>query len=123
MRLFQLYPLIILLSVATAGCGGLPSTDDIPARSAACSTWGMGFRPPGAVPLSGEWEFYWNDSHAPRRFAGERPPPRTGYATFPGTWKDLTVNGAKLPGTGYATYRLVVLLEGRARTSPYEAPP
>lgn len=112
MRSYRVYPLIILLSLTAAGCGRLPSADGYPrAVGGVLDLRGWDFDRRGAVPLSGEWEFYWNDLHAPRRFAGERQPKRTDYATLPGTWKDLTVNGAKLPGTGYATYRLVVLLD------------
>lgn len=58
-----------------------------------------------AVPLNGEWAFYWNklvspaDSSAPLAFV-----------PFPKLWKNTTVNGLLLPGMGYASYTLTVLL-------------
>ena len=116
MRTAPLYLLIMLLLPAAVRCDRLTNPDGYPrAIGGVLDLREWDFDRRGAVPLSGEWEFYWNALHAPRSITGVRPPTRTGLATLPGTWKDLTVNGAKLPGTGYATYRLVVLLD-RARS-------
>ena len=65
----------------------------------------------GSVALDGEWEFYWHTLLKPDDFLGERPPSRSGFIKVPGTWNGYAVNGEKIPGTGYATYRLKILLE------------
>lgn len=61
--------------------------------------------------LNGEWGFYWKrllppDSLPPDNLSA--PPPA--YAPYPVLWKDLTVDGRKIPTEGYATYTLTVLL-------------
>ncbi len=115
MRPVSLYLLVILLSSTAASCDRLQPEDRCPrAVDGVLDLREWDFDRGGALPLSGDWEFYWRELHDPGRFAG-RPPKRTGYASLPGIWTDLTVHGAKLPGTGYATYRLVVLLD-RARS-------
>ncbi|HSV95379.1 MAG TPA: diguanylate cyclase [Spirochaetota bacterium] len=112
MRTVPLFLLIMLLLPAAVRCDRLTNPDGYPrAVGGVLDLREWDFDRRGTLPLSGDWEFYWNELHAPRRFTGDRPPPRTGYAALPGTWKDLPVNGAKLPGTGHATYRLVVLLD------------
>ncbi|MBI9101633.1 MAG: hypothetical protein JEY99_04420 [Spirochaetales bacterium] len=66
----------------------------------------------GPVPLKGEWEFYWNTLLGPRQ---ESSPEKTRkevlYASVPGTWTSLEREGVKLPGTGFASYRLTLLLD------------
>ncbi len=62
------------------------------------------------VPLRGEWEFYWNSLHKPELFNNVQPPVKTGYLHLPGLWNGYKVDGKKLPGSGYATYRLTILL-------------
>ena len=65
----------------------------------------------GPVKLSGEWEFHWEKLlEADENPSGE---PHAG-ATFirvPGIWNGHDVGGKKIPGAGYATYRLKVLLK------------
>ena len=58
------------------------------------------------VPLNGEWEFYWKQLANP----GETENLSVAYGSFPALWNNTTVNGSKLPNTGYASYRLRVLL-------------
>ena len=38
------------------------------------------------------------------------PPPMSGFIKVPGIWNGYEVNGVKIPGTGYASYRLRILL-------------
>ncbi len=56
--------------------------------------------------LSGEWDFYWN------RFLNavdlSRNPPPDLKAKVPSVWNKFTLNGKRLDGMGYATYRLHV---------------
>ncbi len=63
------------------------------------------------VSLSGEWEFYMSDLVTPGELATRKPVPE--YIDFPSTWNAR--NKTQDPGSGYATYRLRVLL---AATTP-----
>ena len=71
-------------------------------------TWN--FDKDGPVALDGEWEFYWNTHLKPDDFSGESPPAMSGFIKVPGTWNGYEVNGVNIPGAGYATYRVRVLL-------------
>jgi len=60
-----------------------------------------------AVPLNGEWEFYWNELIRPDSIRYYEPD----YYTFPKLWNGGTTrNGKKLSAQGYATYRIRVIL-------------
>jgi hypothetical protein len=70
----------------------------------------------GVLSLEGEWEFYWQKLLAPEDFKNGGAVSRTGYIRVPGTWNGYAPpgngKGQKLPGEGYATYRLVVRTNG-----------
>ncbi|MEQ8629038.1 response regulator [Ekhidna sp.] len=60
-----------------------------------------------AVPLNGEWEFYWKKLLKPDSIKYYEPD----YYTFPKLWNGGTTrNGQELTNTGYATYRVRVIL-------------
>src|SRR5580698_11647529 len=59
-----------------------------------------------SLALNGDWGFYWNRLLPPDSLS--TPPPA--YVPYPVLWKDLTVDGHKVPSLGYATYQLTVLL-------------
>ncbi|GEM_PF-4552544 len=65
----------------------------------------------GPVKLSGEYEFYWEQHLGPERFSQPQQPEARHFIQAPGSWEGYQINGAKLPGIGYATYRLTVLLK------------
>lgn len=69
---------------------------------------GWDFSSSGPVPLNGEWEFFWLKLLEPDAH-GESSIPC--YSQVPSTWDTTMVNGDSLAGTGYATYRLTVLLD------------
>lgn len=56
------------------------------------------------IRLDGEWEFYWHQLHIPADISAPV------YVRFPTLWNDTKINDQSLSGTGYATYRLKVLL-------------
>lgn len=56
------------------------------------------------IRLDGEWEFYWYQLHIPADISTPV------YVRFPALWNDTKLNDQALSGTGYATYRLKVLL-------------
>lgn len=62
----------------------------------------------GIVRLDGEWEFYWHQLLTDEDFrtGGYRP---DGYIKVPSVWNYHRINGAHLPGAGYATYRLKIV--------------
>ena len=68
------------------------------------------FKHDGPVNLNGEWEFYWQKHLMPKDFAQKIPARKTEFITVPGYWKGLELEGKKLPGDGYVTYRLTILL-------------
>ena len=60
------------------------------------------------VQLSGEWEFYWHklltpDDFNPKKIIADA------YVLVPKYWSDIKINGKKLPHTGFATYRLIIV--------------
>ncbi len=65
----------------------------------------------GPVNLNGEYEFYWKQLVQPEDFFTATPPKRTGFIKVPSFWNTHKVAGEKLPGIGYATYRLRILLK------------
>jgi PAS domain S-box-containing protein len=70
----------------------------------------------GPVKLSGEWGFYWKKILKAEDVVAEPRPEGMTLIRVPGTWNGLEINGKKISGSGYATYRLRVLL--RPQKSP-----
>ncbi|WP_169513333.1 sensor histidine kinase [Flexithrix dorotheae] len=68
------------------------------------------FEKDGAIKLDGEWLFYWNkflDSTVESNSNNQLHPL---IIKVPSAWNNVSQNGFELPGMGYATYRLKVLL-------------
>ncbi len=74
------------------------------------------FEEDGPVNLSGQYEFYWNELHPPHKFDDGSPRPKQAFIQVPGLWNGLETGGEIISGTGYATYRLTVLLKGKHRS-------
>jgi len=73
------------------------------------------FSKDGVVSLSGEWEFYWKEFLDPNiREQGANlfllPSEQKKYISLPGVWNQFEMDGKPVGSTGYATYRLTVLL-------------
>jgi signal transduction histidine kinase/CheY-like chemotaxis protein len=64
----------------------------------------------GSVSLDGNWEFSWNQLLTPGDFAAARPDD-LGFLAVPATWNRQVWKGIKLPGRGFGTYRLTVLVQ------------
>jgi signal transduction histidine kinase len=71
-------------------------------------TWD--FEKMGPAALSGKWEFYWHSLLQPDDFTADNPPVVSGFIEVPADWNGFDVNGKKIAGDGYATYRLEILL-------------
>lgn len=69
------------------------------------------FAAEGPVALTGEYEFYWQQHLLPERFASPDLPEPSGFIHVPGVWNDFEVDGKKIGGEGFGTYRLKVLLQ------------
>lgn len=65
------------------------------------------FKTDGNIRLKGEWEFYWNKLLTSGNFKDSLKPDI--YLEVPKPWTNTEINGQFLSGTGYATYRLVIL--------------
>jgi len=65
----------------------------------------------GSVKLDGEWLFYWRQLYHPLELNRSLPPAADGLQLVPGLWNGSRMGGVALPGDGYATYRLTVLLQ------------
>jgi len=68
------------------------------------------FNRDGPVNLSGEWEFYWQQHLIPQDFITDTSNLKTKFIEVPGYWTGYRLEAKKLPGYGYATYRLNILL-------------
>ncbi len=111
-----LLPLFLgMLAFAAAGCHW---TDPKPPRAVrgVIDLRGWSFKSNGPADLTGEWEFYWQRHLSPADVAQPSSAPEPRYIEVPGFWNGYRLDGARLPGTGHATYRLTVLLD------PPEAP-
>jgi len=69
------------------------------------------FKKDGPVDLNGEWEFYWMQQLRPEDFKKTAPVRKKAFIKVPGYWKGYELEGMKLPGYGYVTYRLNVILD------------
>lgn len=72
--------------------------------------WNSVTRP--IVRLDGDWEFFWNKLAEPDP---ERHIQPDAFVSVPGVWNQYSVRGDRLPGRGFATYRVTVLLPEGAR--------
>ncbi|RUS43294.1 ATP-binding protein [Cohnella sp. AR92] len=69
------------------------------------------------IKLRGEWAFYWQELLSPEdiqnRLARDENHDR--WISIPSSWLGYRLDGQKLNGTGYATFRLVIELSERDR--------
>ena len=70
---------------------------------------GMADREKFIVKLNGEWEFYWGKMLSPDDFGTDSVKPEY-FGYVPSYWTDYPQESVKTSGSGYATYRLKVLL-------------
>ncbi len=106
-----LFPLVLALALST-----LVQVPASPGKSEPAAVGGVldlrnrDFRKDGPVELNGEWEFYWETLvPADAVSRGEAPVP-AGVIRVPGYWSEVSVEGRPLPGKGFATLHLKVLL-------------
>ena len=69
------------------------------------------FKKDGPIDLNGEWEFYWMQHLTPVDFTQKTPARKKAFIKVPRYWKGYELEGKKLPGYGYATYRLKIVID------------
>ncbi len=111
MRRFLVISIFVLLSFSLL----LPAygKSSIPAsKNGILDLTDWNFTENGPVPMSGQWEFFWQTHLPPQNDGTDNPVvyPRDSLIRVPGAWNSLDINGKALPGQGIATYRLLLKL-------------
>ncbi|MBO9597751.1 MAG: hypothetical protein J7559_08030, partial [Cohnella sp.] len=70
------------------------------------------FSEDGNLKLNGEWAFYQGQLLASKDFATDSAPRPSGFFAAPDVWTEYRVDGQRMKGHGYATYRLIVRTDG-----------
>ncbi|MBI5580489.1 MAG: PAS domain S-box protein [Deltaproteobacteria bacterium] len=111
-HLFPKILLPIVIGIALCGAAGCELSGPRPpeAIQGVLDLRGWNFESDGPVDLTGEYEFYWQRHLLPAAFSHAPAPDRSGYIPVPEFWNGYRLDGLKLPGQGFATYRLTVLL-------------
>ena len=101
-------PAIFLILLSAILVPGLLLTGcSSPGEEPVGDTKSMGIMVPdsGVVAIGGKMAFYWKRFLQPSDFDGGSSPEISAIVPFPDTWNGFKVDGAVLPGKGYATYR------------------
>lgn len=113
------FPFFILLMFFA--CTIFPSCAKSPQRQMSKAEKGVldlsrwNFQKNGVVSLDGEWEFYWQHLLTPDDFARRNHFEKTGFIELPGAWNGYRIDGRKLGGMGFATFRLIVDTDSKER--------
>jgi PAS domain S-box-containing protein len=107
-----LVPLIVIVSIiALSSCSPAHSGKTPPrAVKSVLDLRGWDLSKDGPIILRGEVEFYWEKLLKPADFPAVAEEGKPDYIQIPGAWGGQILRGKKLPGPGYATYRLKILL-------------
>ncbi|MDR6725997.1 signal transduction histidine kinase [Paenibacillus amylolyticus] len=67
--------------------------------------------------LTGEWAFYWKELLSPEdiRVRSEKDGNQDHWISIPSSWLGYPLEGERLSGTGYATFRLIIQLSEQDR--------
>jgi signal transduction histidine kinase len=102
--------LVLLIVIVFFFVTGLKDQENMPlAKKGVLDITNWNFQRDGPIKLDGEWEFYWNrlltydDFHI-----GDKKYKQNGFLNVPDVWNNYEINGKKLSGEGYATYRLKI---------------
>ena len=106
MKVFFLFIIIaimvfIVFSLFSGAAAGSPT-----AEQGLLNLEDWDFNERGPAELHGEWSFYWREMLTSPDLAESEAT----YITIPSYWNSHTVDGEKLPGKGFATYCLRILL-------------
>ena len=115
-RVYFIVLIILMFLLLLSGCKVLSSEQQADSGVINLTDWDSNKN--GIVRLDGKWEFYWQQLLAPNDDFSTMTP--TGYYEIPGYWSGY--DGLQLPPKGYATYRLVVKLDGDRHVLSLSAP-
>ncbi len=104
----QIYFCLVLL--LTASCSTAPHPPQPKAVEGVLDLSHFRLIRDGPVRLNGEWEFFWNQLLDPEELAHLARSGSKHYIPMPGTWRGQPWEGKSLPGHGFATFRLRILL-------------
>jgi len=111
---FIKYAVILICAALLMACTSNDLRQSAPvARKGVIDMRGWRFAENGPVSLVGEWEFYWDKMVDAGDFAIGKIPESSGYFSMPGYWKNHPLDNRKLPGKGFATLHLSVLLDNQ----------
>ncbi len=106
--------LIVALSILTPGCVGNPIATRLPsADHGVMDLRGWDLEKSGPIELKGEWEFFWQQLIEPDGIDDRSHKEDKRLINLPGIWNDYEIDGVKLDGDGFATYRLIVRLKDK----------
>ncbi len=98
----------LLLVVLFCGCSAA-QTIFPQAQQGRFDLRGWSFGDQGAVPLNGQWAFYWDQLLSPTHFSQNQAESQSDYVTVPKLWSGhVTPEGQTLDQAGMATLRLTV---------------
>lgn len=100
---------LALFSCCASGADAAAGNSAPVARQGVLDLGAWDFRENGAVDLNGEWEFYWKQLLVPDDFHRANAPNGKTFLALPAAWNGVRLNGQKLGGDGFATFRLRIL--------------
>jgi signal transduction histidine kinase len=103
--------LVLTASILLMSCGQYSGKSPPKAVNGFLDLTQWDFESDGTIKLDGQWEFYWNELLEPKDFDQKDSPAKTGFFNVPSSWNGYLVEGKKLTGHGYATFRLTVKIK------------
>lgn len=95
-------PIILFMIFLLGGCSAQPTEIEKKAENGLLDLTQYDLKNE-IIALDGDWAFYWNQFLTP---ANIDQGVLSAYVPFPSSWNKYQINGEKIPGSGYATYRL-----------------
>ena len=114
---------IIIALTCLVLAGNVLAFNNVPSspRGGVLDLSGSTILPSTLINLNGEWEFYWERLLTPESFPSS--PAGALLVTVPSYWQSYRVNGQQLPGKGYGTYAMKLILpEGYRSTLCFDIP-
>ena len=110
-KYFTLRSVVCVLMVLWLGGCAVAPTDLPEARQGMFNLRDWNFVQQGAIPLNGQWDFYWDRLLTPADFNGNENPKPTGVLDLPTLWQGGKINGIVQGKAGMATLRLTVQVD------------
>lgn len=104
--------LLLLIVLILLGCKQGKDQDFPKAITGTLDLENWDFESRGELNLDGSWEFYNQQLLTPTHFKSEQPK-KMGYIKVPKKWEDTDIQGEKITGMGFGTYRLRLLLKNQ----------